>query len=160
MSRYWETPLSPALVGRGVRVGFPVDRVVTMWYRGSITIPKDTQRANYASAQVDVCQGKITKFYRLFAPGCAGQVALQVFYQTRQIFPTTPGQFYLGDDSEILGDASVELDEPDYVLELRGWSPGTTYQHVVYCEFYIARPTLYLPTVSDRSFVSIPDLLR
>lgn len=127
-----------------------------MWYRGSLTVPADTAAAAYASAEVEVCRGTITKFYRLFAPGCAGQVALQVFYQTRQIFPTTPGEFYLGDDSEILGDASVELDEPDFLLELRGWSPGTTYQHIIYCEFYIPRPTIYIPSVLDRPFVSIP----
>ena len=116
-----------------------------MWYRGSLTVDADTARADYASAEIEVCPGTITKFYRLFPPGCTGKVHLQVFYQTRQIFPTTPGESYLGDGSEILGDASIELDEPEYVLELRGWSPGTTYAHTIYCEFYIARPALLIP---------------
>lgn len=121
-----------------------------MWYRGSVTVPADTAQADYESALVEVCPGDITKFYRLFPPGCAGGVHLQVFYQTRQIFPTTPGESYIGDGSEILGDASVTLDEPEYVLELRGWSPGTLYQHTIYCEFYIAKPLVILPVPLQR----------
>ena len=81
-------------------------------------------------------------------------------HQTRQIFPTTPGQSYLGDGSEILGDASVDLDEPEYVLELRGWSPGTTYDHVVYVEFYIERTIEYIPTIIDQPFVALPEGLE
>lgn len=129
-----------------------------MWYRGSLTVPANTARAAYVSALIEVSPGTITKFYRLFPPGCVGQVSLQVYYQTRQIFPTTPGQAYLGDGSEILGDASVELDEPEYVLALRGWSPGTSYQHIIYVEFYIARPAVYVPVVAERVFVSLPEL--
>lgn len=121
-----------------------------MWYRGSVTVSADTARAGYASADVEVCRGTIAKFYRLFPPGCAGLVHLQVFYQTRQIFPTTPGESYLGDDSEILSDATVFLDEPEYVLQLRAWSPGSAHQHIVYCEFYIARPIVLVPVPLER----------
>lgn len=116
-----------------------------MWYRGSVEVGIGQAQASPATALVEVCPGVITKFYRLFPPGCMGQVHLQVYYQTRQIFPTTPGESYLGDGSEILGDSSVVLDEPEYVLELRGWAPDTTYGHIVYCEFYIERPTVRVP---------------
>ncbi len=116
-----------------------------MWYRGSVTVAANTPESAKATAVVEVCPGTIARFYRLFPPGCTGLVHLQVFYQTRQIFPTTPGESYRGDGSEILGDASVLLDEPEYVLELRAWSPGTSYQHIVYCEFYIAKPTVLIP---------------
>jgi hypothetical protein len=121
-------------------------------------VPANTAKADYASAMVEVSPGTISKFYRLFPPGCVGKVHLQVFYQTRQIFPTTPGQSYLGDGSEILGDASVELDEPEYVLELRGWSPGTSYDHGIFVEFYIARPVVYVPVVTTSAFVPVPEL--
>ena len=124
-----------------------------MWYRGSVTVPLNTAESAKATAFVEVCPGVITMFYRLFPPGCTGLVHLQVFYQTRQIFPTTPGQSYLGDGSEILGDASVVLDEPEYVLELRAWSPGTAYQHIVYCEFYIARPMMLVPVPLARPLI-------
>lgn len=121
-----------------------------MWYRGSVTVPLNTLATGKESAFVDVCKGTITKFYRLFPPGCMGQVHLQVLWQTRQIFPTTPGESYIGNGSEVLGDASVALDEPEYTLELRGWSPGTSYDHVIYCEFYIARPEIVLPVPLER----------
>lgn len=116
-----------------------------MWYRGSVTIPADTAKADYAIANVPVCPGQVVKFYRLFAPGCSGMVHLQVFHQTRQIFPTTPGESYIGDGSEILGDATIELDEPPYILQLRGWSPDTDYSHTVAVEFYIEKGLLKIP---------------
>lgn len=127
-----------------------------MWYRGSITVPADTVAADYVSADIGVAPGVITKFYRLFPSGCAGKAYLQVFLQTRQIFPTTPGESYLGDASEILGDASIVLDEPEYVLELRAWAPGTTYQHTIYCEFYIEKPRVLVPTPLEVSVVALP----
>jgi len=127
-----------------------------VWYRGSVEVEAGQTAAAPAAALVEVCAGTITNFYRLFPSGCAGMVHLQVFYQTRQIFPTTPGQSYVGDGSEILGDASVELDEPEYILELRGWAPEAAYDHVVYCEFYIARPVVLVPVPLGRLGVGIP----
>lgn len=116
-----------------------------MWYRGSITVPLDTAKVDFVSAEVEAAPGAVTHFYRLFPLGCAGMVHLQVFNQTRQVFPTTPGQSYIGDGSEVLGAASITLDEPPYTLELRAWSPGADYQHIVYCEFYIEKPTFLMP---------------
>lgn len=116
-----------------------------MWYRGSIIVPASTARAAPVAVELEVSQGTISLFYRLFPKGCAGQVSLQVFSQTRQVLPTTPGQAYVGDGSEVLGDASIELDEPPYVLELRAWSPGTTYEHTIYVEFYIEKAVDLMP---------------
>lgn len=116
-----------------------------MWYRGSITVPASTPRAEPVTAELKVSQGTITLFYRLFPKGCAGQVSVQVFSQTRQILPSTPGQSYIGDGSEVLGDSSIILDEPPYVLELRAWSPGTTYDHTIYVEFYIEKAVALMP---------------
>lgn len=129
-----------------------------MWYRGSVEVGIGQTAASPATALIEVCRGSITSFYRLFPMGCAGLVHLQVFYQTRQIFPTTPGQSYIGDGSEVLGDASVELDEPEYILELRGWAPSSKYAHVVYCEFYIARPVVLVPVPLGRVGVALPGI--
>lgn len=127
-----------------------------MWYRGSITVPIGRAAATPITAEVEICRGTIESFYRLFPPGCAGKVHLQIFHQTRQLFPTTPGQSYIGDGSEVLGDASVTIDEPPFVVELRAWSPGTTYHHVVYVEFYIKSEVFLLLPVAERDFVPVP----
>lgn len=129
-----------------------------MWYRGSVTVPAGTSRLDAVDETVEVSLGTITKFYRLFPSGCAGMVSLQVLWQTRQIFPTTPGTYYLGDGSEILGDASVELSEPEYVLALRGWAPDTTYDHTVYCEFYIPKIAVLLPRPLESVRVLVPGM--
>ena len=127
-----------------------------MWYRGALTVPAGTTQEDPAEMDVGVCRGTISQFYRLFPPGCAGKVSLQVLTQTRQVFPTTPGTSYLGDGSEILGPASVILTEPEFVLTLRGWASDTDYDHVIYCEFYIEKTVVYVPVALDRVFVPIP----
>ena len=127
-----------------------------MWYRGRVTIPANTAKSEYAFANVGICPGQITRFYRLFAPGCSGMVHLQVFHQTRQIFPTTPGESYIGDGSEILGDATIEVDEAPYILQLRGWSPDTAYPHTVAVEFYIEKAHAGLPVPLEFERVPVP----
>lgn len=129
-----------------------------MWYRGSITIPAGTARKDFEFANVPVCPGQIAKFYRLFAPGCSGMVHLQVYHQTRQVFPTTPGESYIGDGSEILGDATIDVYEPPYVLQLRGWSPDTTYPHTVAVEFYIEKVGVRLPLPLEWEAVPVPGI--
>lgn len=129
-----------------------------MWYRGSLTVPAGVSRVNAVSETVGVAPGKITRFYRLFPKGCSGMVSLQVYWRTRQIFPTTPGTYYLGDGSEVLGDASVELSEPEYVLTLRGWAPNTLYDHTVYCEFYIPKIVVSLPRPLESVRVLVPGM--
>lgn len=126
-----------------------------MRYFGSVTVPIDTSAAAPATAEVEVCFGTIGEFYRLFPPGCAGMVRLQIFHQTRQIFPTTPGESYIGDGSEILGLAGVVIDEPPTVLELRAWSPGSAYQHILYVEFYIATPYIMMPVALES--IALPE---
>jgi len=127
-----------------------------MWYRGSVEVEAGQTQADPAEETVAVCRGTISQFYRLFPPGCAGKVSLQVLTGTRQIFPTTPGTYYLGDGSEVLGPASVILDEPEYALTLRAWAPEADYDHVIYCEFYIEKTVIYVPVVVESAFVPVP----
>jgi len=103
-------------------------------------VPANTLASAPATAELEICPGTVTEFYRLFPPGCAGLVHLQVFWQTQQIFPSSAGASYVGDGSEILGLAGFVINEVPAILELRAWSPGTTYQHIIYAEFYIERP--------------------
>lgn len=126
-----------------------------MWYRGSVEVGIAQTRADPATEEVGICKGVITRFYRLFPPGCSGKVSLQVFHQERQVFPTTPGQAYLGDDSEILGFSSVDIPEPPYVLTLRAWAPDSEYAHIIYCEFYIEHLQVLLPKPLEQ--IAIPE---
>lgn len=128
----------------------------TMWYRGSITVAANTLILSPATQEIEVCKGVIERFYRLFPLGCSGMVHLQIWHQEHQLFPASPGASYIGDESEILGDASINLDEPPFVLELRAWSPGTTYQHIVYVEFFIRQVAAVLYPEMERESVPIP----
>jgi len=125
-----------------------------VWYRGSVEVGIEQTQADPATAEIEICKGVITRFYRLFPPGCGGEVFLQVFHQQRQVFPTTPGQAYLGDDSEMLAFSSVDIPEPPYVLTLKAWAPDSVYAHVIYCEFYIEHLQVLLPKPLEQ--IAIP----
>lgn len=127
-----------------------------MWYRGALQVRANTVESSPATLVVPICRGVISQFYRLFPEGCSGFVHLQVYHQTRQIFPTSQGESYIGDGSEVLSDTSVNIDEPPYELELWGWSPGSSYGHYVYCEFYIEKPQVLIPIPLEALAVPLP----
>jgi len=57
---------------------------------------------------------------------------LQIWYQERQIFPTTPGEAFRGDDHIITFDEQWEIHEVPHTIELRGWAIDAEYDHTVF----------------------------
>jgi len=105
-----------------------------MRYYASITIPAGTLASAPASNKFSVSSGRITEIELLFPPGSAGLAYLQIFYSDRQIYPTSIGEFFRGDDHLINWSDEYELIDEPYELELRGWAPAAIYDHTIYCQ--------------------------
>jgi hypothetical protein len=105
-----------------------------MRYRGSLTIPAGTAETDPATSTIEVAAGTITEVEILFPAGHAGLTYLAIWYQERQIFPTTPGQAFRGDDHVIEMPERRVIREVPLRLELRGWSPDATLDHTVYVD--------------------------
>lgn len=94
-----------------------------------------------------ICFGTISQVFVLFPPGHAGLTALQVFYQTRQIFPTTPGEAFVGDDTQYTFEERWPIFEPPYSLLLRAWNADTEYPHTIYFEVSMLVPEVLVPII-------------
>jgi len=81
-----------------------------------------------------VCHGTVTDVDVMFPAGSAGLAYLQIWYHERQVFPQTGGGAFRGDDHLFQFPESLEIDEQPFVLELRGWAPEATLNHVVFVQ--------------------------
>ena len=109
-----------------------------MRYHASLTIPAGTPASSPASNKFSVSAGRITEMELLFPPGSAGRAYLQIFYRDRQIYPTSIGEYFRGDDHLINWSDEYDLADSPFELELRGWGPDTTYNHTIYCQCTIS----------------------
>jgi len=126
-----------------------------MRYRGSLLIkPTDTE-ADPAAAAIELCYGTITEIEVMFPAGHAGVTRLQIWYQERQIFPTTPGEAFRGDDHVIAFDEAWEIHEVPHRVELRGWSIDAEYNHRVFVD--ISMKELPPERLEALAFVPLPE---
>lgn len=118
-----------------------------MRYAASVTIPANTTESDPYEETLGVCFGTIGQVFVLFPPGHAGLTSLQVFYQTRQIFPTTPGESFVGDDTQYTFAERWPIFEPPFELLLRGWNTDDTYDHTIYFEVSMLVPEVLIPVI-------------
>lgn len=118
-----------------------------MRYRGELTIPANTPESSAVTGTVCLCYGLIRQVFILFPAGHAGLTHLQVCYHERQIFPTTPGQSFTGDDVAIEFSEQQPIFEEPFEIMLRAWNLDESYEHTIHCECYVERPQIYTPVV-------------
>jgi len=118
-----------------------------MRYTASVTIPADTSEADPHEECLGICFGTISQVFVLFPPGHAGLTHLQIFYQTRQIFPTTPGESFSGDDTQYIFSEKWPVFEAPHELLLRAWNEDTEYEHTIYVQLSVLVPELLVPVV-------------
>ena len=125
-----------------------------MRYRSTLTIPAGTQQVSPATQAVPLTYGRIEQCVIMFPPGQAGLCHLKVLYHEKQIFPTSPEQDFIGDDSLIVfPDHFPVYDEP-FEVYLVGWSPLTTLSHIVYVDFSVEAEEK--PTITYSGSVALP----
>lgn len=126
-----------------------------MRYHASLTVPAATLASAPASTKFSVSAGRITEVEIMFPPGQVGRVYLQLWYNDKQIYPTSLGQAFRGDDHLITFGDSYPLDDEPYELELRAWAPTASYEHTVYVQVTITPPAL--PAALSTTFAPVPD---
>jgi len=109
-------------------------------YQASITVPAGTLRSEPATQVVPVTFGYIEQCEVLFPPGQSGLVNVQVWYHERQIFPTSPGESFIGDDHLIIFPEKYPVFEAPFEVVLVGWSPGAVLEHTVYVALTVEAP--------------------
>jgi len=132
----------PVLGPIGTRVGLV--GLETMRYSASVTIPAETTEAEPHEEYLDICFGTISQVFVLFPPGHAGLTHLQIFYQTRQIFPSTPGEAFVGDDTQYEFSERWPISEAPHGVLLRAWNEDTEHPHTIIVELSVLAPEVYI----------------
>lgn len=114
-----------------------------MRYRKGIWIPAGKTKDDPSSVMLDIAPGVITQVEITFPAGHSGLTNVQVYYHERQIFPTTPGVAFRGDDTLISFNESWAIREVPHQLEIRGWAPLSVYGHTVFVAVSVLEDTSY-----------------
>lgn len=126
-----------------------------MRYRTSLEIGVGQTEADPASVVLDLEYGEITEVEVLFPAGHAGLTYIQIYHQSRLIFPLTPGQAFQGDDLVVQFDEQFPILEVPYSVQIVGWAPNSTLVHTVYVGISVSVP-LGAGLIEDR-FVPLPE---
>ena len=108
-----------------------------MRYRGALTIAAGQIQADPALYELGVCAGIITEVEILFPAGHSGLTHLQIWYLGRQIFPTSEGATFQGDNSVIQFGEQWVIQEVPHVLTLHGWAPEAELPHTIFVDVSI-----------------------
>ena len=100
-----------------------------MLFQASITIPKNTLRANPTEVILKIAHGIITKIMVRPRPGHAALAHLVILHHEHQIAPSTENMDLHGDAPAIDWEEYYESYQPPYELKLKGWNTDDTYSH-------------------------------
>ncbi len=123
------------------------------WF--DITIPANTPESNPVEKEVMIEEEVIVRLSCHFPSGCRGMVYTAIYYGEEQIFPRPYGSYLHGDGETITWDEYYVLPSSPCVLTIRGWSPGTRYDHTIQWRI-VALPRRYVFwwTVMDK-FINV-----
>ncbi len=96
-----------------------------------LTIPANTSASDPQELDVDVGVGIVHLVEIEIAPGCKGMVYAAIRQGLHQVWPTNPGGAYRSDGRVYSAREHYAIVAGAPSLVFQGWSPGTTYDHVV-----------------------------
>jgi len=100
-------------------------------YVVDVTVPANTSQTDPKEETVKIEEEVIVSIECHFPPGCRGMVYTACYYGEEQLFPRPYGSYLHGDGETIKWSEYYELPESPCILTVRGWSPGTNYDHTV-----------------------------
>ena len=81
--------------------------------------------------------GRIVRVDIQFPDGCVALVGVRIFRSTHQVWPGNPDGDIRANGVVVTWPEDYDLTDAPYELTLRGYSPGTVYQHKVRVRFAI-----------------------
>jgi len=123
-----------------------------MRYRTALTIEAGTTQDDPARTILGLEYGYITEVEVTFPAGHSGLTYVQIYHQSRQIFPLTPGSAFRGDDHILTMSTRFPLLEVPLSVTITGWAPDTTLDHEVFVDISMEAP----PAVFVGGFEYVP----
>ena len=123
-----------------------------MIYSKSLTVPAQTPRSSPVKTVCHVTRGLVYKLEIRIPPGHAGLTGIWITHGGFQVWPSTLGEYFVGDDDLISYEDVYLLESAPYCFNIYAFNNDDTFPHSFYVRFgvvskeiYMAR---YLPTLS------------
>lgn len=106
-----------------------------MFYEFDLTIPSNTLESAPAELEVFMAAGIVKQVEVQIPRGARSLVHTVAVRGIHQVWPSNPDGSIKGDDARIVWGEDYDLTAPPHTLRLYGWSPDTSYSHVVTWRF-------------------------
>ncbi len=130
-----------------------------MIYTANITTSKDTAVTSLKRTDITVTKGLVYKIEFYFPPGSAGLMGVAVFDGLYQVWPSTVGEFFIGEDQVISFDDMYLKENPPFSLQAYTYNTDDTHSHLVSVriglvskEVFLAR---FMPTKGNEYLVEL-----
>lgn len=102
-----------------------------MIYQKSITVPANTAVANASTATLEVNKGFIYQVNAIIPAGVAGLAGIRILDGLYQAYPSTPNEWFTGDDTHHNFSDSYIKDTPPYEFTIEAYNLDDTYEHTL-----------------------------
>lgn len=108
-----------------------------MFYEFDLTIPANTLASSPVESDAIMASGIINQVEVQLPSGLRGLVFTVAWRGQHQLWPSNPDGNIKGNDARIVWGEDYDLTEPPHMITLRGWSPDTSFPHVVTWRFQV-----------------------
>jgi len=102
-----------------------------MIYQSALVLPANTAQSAPVTDEFSIPRGAIKRLNILMPDGCAGLAHIQVYHNEKQIWPTTPGMSFVGNNTHFDFEEDYELPEAWNTIRILGWNEDDSYQHTI-----------------------------
>lgn len=129
-----------------------------MIYGGTITTPSNTAPSAPKRTPVIVTEGIVYHLKVVFPPGPSGLLHVQIFDSQYQVFPTTLGASFRGDNIKYDMDVLYAKSADPFRFEIVTWNLDDEYDHDVMVYMYMETAeqykARYLPTMQTDALIA------
>ncbi len=130
-----------------------------MIYTANITTPKDTSLTALKITRLHVTKGLVYKVEFYFPAGSAGLMGVAVFDGLYQVWPSTVGVFFTGQDQMITFDDLYLKEAQPFEFQCYTYNLDDTYEHLVSVRIGLVSKEVfqarYLPSKSAEVFKQV-----
>ena len=128
-----------------------------MIYGGVISTPANTAASSPLKTEYVVTEGIVYHLEVIFPPGSSGLLHVQVFDAQYQMFPTTIGESFVGDNLRLSFDVLYAKEDFPFLFTVVTWNLDDMYAHEVTVLFSMETAdefkARYLPMLQSQGIV-------
>lgn len=115
-----------------------------MIYTANITTDKDTAKTELKTSRIKVTKGLVYKMEIYFPSGSAGLMGVAVFDGLYQVWPSSVGEFFVGEDQEIDFDDLYMMDSAPYEFQVYTYNEDDTHNHFLAVRIGLVSQDLFM----------------